>query len=198
MTHRTRMIRTAVALLTAMIGILAVAGPALARPYTHRPGLIVSNAAPKCHSDLVVAGYNFVPGERILLTLHTRTYPLGVTSATRRGTFAKRVLLPNGVSGRHTITATGNRKDVASIAITIRACPVKKRGGAGLGVEGVSTSAPAAAAGGGGSGGSGTSGASGFLASTGVAIAGIGALGVGLLAFGLMFLRGGRRRHGLA
>ena len=157
---------------TVVISIAALACAAIfgapsssAAPYSHQPTLSVSTQTPAEGSTITVTGADFVAGVEVTLTLHTVVVTLGSATPNSSGGFSRSVSLPAGVTGTHTIVASGgSANDTASVTIDI--------------------GAPA--------GGSTSSG--GNLSSTGVAIIGIGSLGLLLLIGGGVTLLAGRRR----
>jgi hypothetical protein len=130
----------------------------------------VSTTNPPVGGTITISGSGFPANDTLVITLHTKTYTLGTTTTDSSGSYSVTVKLPDGVSGKHTITvedpATHKK---AKIRITI---------GSAHGAAGAATSDSS----------------SGGLSSTGVAVMGIGALGVVLLVGGGLMMLAGRRR----
>jgi hypothetical protein len=148
---------------------LGVAASAVAAPYSPAAEIAASTSNPSEGGSLTVTGSGF-DQENVGLVLHSAPYPLGTAKANADGSFSIVVTLPAGVSGLHTIIATGvTSGKVATSAITIGT---------------VATTQSVTAT---------KSNPSG-LAYTGVAVIGLGTLGVLLLAGGGVFLVSGKRR----
>jgi hypothetical protein len=113
---------------------------------------------------VTVSGSGFVPNELIDLTLHTETVLLKTVQADSSGAFSTTVTLPTGVTGSHTIVATGRsgESNVPTANMNI----------------GCAAAQPVAEG----------------LSNTGVAIMSIGGVGVLLLVAGGLVLFSSRRR----
>jgi len=154
-----------------IIAVVTLAGPANAvAPYVHQPTLTVSNQTPAAGSSITISGSGFTPGETVTIVLDNGTHFPSVV-ANSSGSFSEVLVLGVGLSGAHTITATGTTSGhTAKIQIQV----------AGVGASGGTTSA--------GSG----------LAFTGASVIGIIALGgLLLLGGGLMLLAGRRRKFNI-
>lgn len=170
-----------VAVMAGVIG-LALLGTAFsvsasAAPYTIQPTISISTQTPAAGGTLTISGAGFGANEDVRNELRATTYPLASAQTDANGAFRVTVTLPAGVTGAHTIVATGVRSGKsASAPIMIGAASSNS------GVSRVVT-------------GGGASGASG-LASTGVAALGIAGLGAGLIiGGGLLLLTTVRRRQ---
>lgn len=128
-----------------LLGALAFTAPANAAPYTNQATIAVSTQNPPVGGSLTISGEGFAAGETVSLSLHTQTYNLGSANADDSGRFTTTVTLPSGVSGVHTILATGlSSGQTTSITITIGSSVSSSAGGglpntgvAVLGVGGV-------------------------------------------------------------
>jgi hypothetical protein len=150
-----------------IIAVVTFAGSANAvGPYTIQPTVSVSNQAPAAGSSITFSGSGFAAGEKVTISLDNgKQFPSVFANAS--GAFSETITLPAGVTGTHTITATGTTSGhSASIKIQV----------AGVGASGGTTAS--------GSG----------LAFTGASVIGIIALGVLLLVGGGLMLLAGRRR----
>ena len=176
MSGRNRAVALVVAVLAAAVGLLLAAGSSSAKPrpyhHHHHPRLSCT-PKPGIGAQMTVQGNDFLPHDHVVLTLHTKVYQLGSANADGQGDFQKVVQLPAGVSGPHTVVATGQ----GSASTDVASCPLNI-GGQGTGGEGT----------GGNTNGGGTS-------FTGVEIAGIGVVGVGLLAVGTLLVLSARKRR---
>lgn len=151
-----------------LLGALAFAASANAAPYTNQATISVSTQNPAVGGSLTISGDGFAADETVSLTLHTQTYNLGSATTDVSGRFTATVTLPAGVSGAHTIVATGlSSGQTTSITITIGSS--------------VSSSA-----------------SSGGLPNTGVAVLGVGVVGAALLIGGAAMLVVGQRRSASA
>lgn len=167
MTYRSRAAAMMVAVLALVLAGLFTAGTAGAAPYVRQPHLAINTQTPAVGATVTLTGTGFVAGVHVTVTLHSTPVTLGSATPNANGDFTLSATLPSGVSGTHTIVASGSAdNDLASVTITI---------------------------GGSGSGGGGSSGG-GSLSSTGVAVLSIGSVGVLLLLGGATALLVGRRR----
>lgn len=160
------------ALFAALVTLAVGASSSTAAPaYTHNPHLSCNphaNAHSKVHCD----GDGFLSHDVVKLTLHTTTYNLTTAHANAAGTFGVTFTLPAGVTGTHTITATGTGgapSDSASTQILISALGTAGTGGNNNGTGG--------------------------LSSTGVAILSLGVIALALIVGGSIFVFGGRRKR---
>ena len=149
---------------------LMLAGPSDAGPYAKPVTVGVSDQSPCAGCSLTVGGQGYQAGETVEVVMHTVTYALGSATADSSGDYSMVVSLPSGVTGTHTIVATGLTSGRStSTTITIAAAD--------------------------GSGSGSDDGSPGGLAYTGAAGRGLGCVGVGrLIGGGLMLLAGKRRK----
>jgi hypothetical protein len=149
-----------------IIAMVAFATPSNAAPYTTQPTTSVSDQTPAAGGTITFSGSGFLPGETITITLDNgTTFPSVVANAA--GAFSTTITLSAGLSGTHTLTATGTTSGRTS-----------------------STTIQVAAA----SANAGVAPSTGGLAFTGAAVVGIGALGALLLVGGAAMVLAGRRR----
>jgi hypothetical protein len=168
--------------LTALVGALVTLFAALglgatavtaAPPYGHHAHISCNPRANE-HAIIHCDGDGYLPNEPVQISLHTKTYPLGVAHTDANGAFSDKALrLPQGVTGTHTIIGkgrgylvNGDPDDIASTTIIIDTL---------------------------GTGGTGDN--NGGPSNTGVAVIGISVLGLALLVGGTMFVLAGRRRQ---
>jgi hypothetical protein len=149
-----------------IIAVVAFAGPANA-DYSPHATVSVSNEAPAAGSSITFSGSGFTAGEKVTLKLDNG-FQFNSVFANASGAFSEIITLPAGVTGTHTIVATGTTSGrTASLKIQV----------GGVGASAGTTSS--------GSG----------LAFTGADVIGIGALAVLLLlGGGLMRFARGRRK----
>ncbi|MDT0262077.1 hypothetical protein [Jatrophihabitans lederbergiae] len=115
-----RLTASVAAVVGLLLGALAFAASANAAPYTNQATISVSTQNPAVGGSLAISGDGFAAGETVSLTLHTQTYNLGSATTDVSGRFTATVTLPAGVSGAHTIVATGlSSGQTTSITITI-------------------------------------------------------------------------------
>ena len=153
-----------------LLGAFALAAPSIAAPYSNPTTISGSTQSGVEGGTVGVSGTGFLANETIDFVLHSDPVDLGTTKADASGSFSATLTLPDGVTGNHTIVATGETSGrTASFPITI--------------------SAPGSATGttGGGSGGGG-------LPVTGAAVLGVGGLGALLLVGGGVMLLIGKRQ----
>src|SRR5450631_3956419 len=149
-----------------IIAMVAFATPSNAASYTTQPTTSVSNQAPAAGGTITFSGSGFLAGETITIKLDNgTTFPSVVANAA--GAFSTTITLSAGLSGTHTLTATGTTSGRTS-----------------------STTIQVAAA----SANAGVTPSTGGLAFTGAAVVGIGALGALLLVGGAALVLAGRRR----
>jgi hypothetical protein len=171
MSGRRRFAALLVAVLACLVSLVAGAASSQAAPgYVKHASISLSSTGTCGH--LVVTGTDFAANEQVSLTLHTKVFALTTVQTDANGAFSVEVTLPDGVTGNHTVVATGSSKDKASAKLTVSNC--------------------AAAAGAGGSTGSGG------LSNTGIAVLSIGGLGVLLLVGGTVLVLSARRRRTFA
>jgi hypothetical protein len=128
----------------------------------------VSNQNPAAGGTITFSGSGFLPGETITITLDNgTTFPSVVANAA--GAFSTTITLSAGLSGTHTLTATGTTSGRTS-STTIQVAAASANAGV----------TPSTSTGG--------------LAFTGAAVVGIGALGALLLVGGAAMVLAGRRR----
>ncbi len=115
-----RLTASVAAVVGLLLGALAFAASANAAPYTNQATISVSTQNPAVGGSLAISGDGFAAGETVSLTLHTQTYNLDSATTDVSGRFTATVTLPAGVSGAHTIVATGlSSGQTTSITITI-------------------------------------------------------------------------------
>lgn len=167
MSTSTRRFGAAVAaVIAAMLAVMALAPSSGAAPYSGQATLSVNNQNPAVGGSFDESGSGFGANEEVSNTLHTAPFALTSAHTNANGDFSVTLTLPAGVSGSHTIVATGlTSGKTATISIIIG-----------------STATGSGSSGGGG------------LASTGVAVLGIAGLGVVLLVGGGVMLMTGKRR----
>jgi hypothetical protein len=155
-----------------ILAMVAFATPANAAPYTTQPTTSVSNQSPTAGGTITFSGSGFLPGETIAITLDNgTTFPSVVANAS--GAFSTTITLSAGLSGTHTLTATGTTSGRTS-STTIQVAAASANAGV-VPNTGVTPS-------------------SGGLAFTGAAVVGIGALGALLLVGGAAMVLASRRR----
>jgi hypothetical protein len=153
-----------------ILAMVAFATPANAAPYTTQPTTSVSNQSPTAGGTITFSGSGFLPGETIAITLDNgTTFPSVVANAS--GAFSTTITLSAGLSGTHTLTATGTTSGRTS-STTIQVAAASANAGV----------APSTGA------------STGGLAFTGAAVVGIGALGALLLVGGAAMVLASRRR----
>lgn len=160
--------------LALLIAALTLTSPASAAPYTNQTTVGVTDQTPCEGCSFTVSGDGFTPGERVRIVLDNGDF-LGTAVADSSGHFSFSVTLPSGLTGTHSIIATGETSGRTA-------------------TSSVSISAPTST---GSASGSSSSSGSG-LAYTGFAVAGIGGIGVALLIGGGAMLLIGKRRKGVA
>jgi hypothetical protein len=163
---RKRALAAVLGLVAVLFTIAATAGPAGADPYTGGTTVSVSNANPTGCQKITLTGSGFGANELVDVVLHSTPQLLATVRANPAGHITVRFGFPSGVTGSHTVVATGRTTgDHASANITIRACS---------GTNGGSAGSPAG---------------------TGVAVVAISTVGVALLVAGCLFLLSARRRR---
>ncbi len=108
--------------IAAVVGVIAVLAAAIsfatsanAAPYSNQPTTGVSNTTPSVGGTDTVSGSGYDPNELVDLVLHSAPYNLGTARADSAGNFSTTVTLPAGVSGSHTIIATGETSGVSVV-----------------------------------------------------------------------------------
>jgi hypothetical protein len=150
-----------------IIAVLAFAVPANAAPYTTQPTVAVSSQTVTAGGSITFSGSGFLPGETVRITVSD---PITLKSvvADSSGSFSTVIVLPAGLTGAQTLTATGLTSGrTASITIQVLAASANPFP---------------------------TSTATGGLAFTGAAVGAIGALGGLLLIGGGLMMLASRRR----
>jgi hypothetical protein len=92
-----------------MFGLVVLAPPASAAPYTDTPTIAVSTANPSVRGRLTVSGQGFAPNERVAIDLYSKVRRLRTVRADALGNYSTTVVLPGGFRCTHTIVATGLR-----------------------------------------------------------------------------------------
>ncbi|MDT4921673.1 MAG: hypothetical protein QOI15_2575 [Pseudonocardiales bacterium] len=178
MSGRKRAAALVVALLTLLVGLSVTAAASSAKappPYGHhhQARAACTPFKPAVGGSITMNGQGFLPHDHIVITLHSKVTTLGSVNADANGNFHKVLQLPSGVSGEHTVVATGTAgppRDQATCRFVI--------GGRGSGGQGN----------GGDNHGGGSS-------NTGVQVLGISLLGLVLIVGGWLFVLSARRRR---
>jgi hypothetical protein len=177
MAGRNRLAALLLALLSLAVGALLTAGASAAkpRPYHHKAHARCTPLKPPVGGQITFNGEDFLPNDHVVITLHSKVTTLGTADADAEGNFSVVLQLPAGVSGPHTVTATGTEgppKDEASCQINIGAHGAGGQNAGGnhqVNNEGTSF--------------------------TGVEVAGIGVVGVALLVGGALLVISARKRR---
>lgn len=168
--------------LAMIFAALTLGGPASAAPYADQTTIGVSDQTPSEGSSFTISGAGFKAGEHVRIVLDNGDF-LGTATADSTGQYSFSVTLPSGLTGTHSIIATGETSGkVATSSISISAPTSSSSNGSASGSSSSS----------GTSSGSGTG-----LAYTGVAVVGIGSIGLALLVGGGAMLLLGKRRKGV-
>jgi hypothetical protein len=166
-----------IGVLGVIMAVVGFAAPATAAPYTHDHATTsVSNSNPAAGSTITFCGADFLPGERVTITLERTSYPS--VNASSSGSWCTTIALSSALSGNLTLTGTGMTSHRSSSTV--------------IRIQTQLAADSANAAGGGANAAAGTT--SGGLVFTGTNAIGVGALGGLLLLGGVTLVLVSRRR----